>query len=61
MISEESVTLHIDEENVDALPSYADIWTKILSQDYLNLLTDQKTGQAPIRNIDYLNDPDWSA
>lgn len=28
--SDESITMHIDDRNVDAMPSFGDIWTQIL-------------------------------
>lgn len=55
------MTLHLDDKNVDALPSFSDIWQKILEPNYLNLLTDQQVGPNVIRNIDFLSNPNWSA
>lgn len=60
LIAEESVVMHIDEDNVDAMPSFGDIWTKILDQNYLEVLTNQQPGQQAIRNIDYLSNNEWS-
>ena len=37
---EQCITLHLAGNNVDALPSYDDIWTKILDPKYLKVLTD---------------------
>ena len=34
------------------MPSFADIWHKILDDNYLQILTDQEGGQEPIRKID---------
>ena len=48
----ESVTIHIDESNVDAMPSYADIWTKILEDNYLQLLTDEAPNKDNLLKID---------
>ena len=42
--SEESVTFHIDSSNIDALPTYGDIWYKILDNSYLELLMNEQTG-----------------
>ena len=40
ILSDDSVTLHLDESNVDTNPSFGDIWQKILDESYLHLLTD---------------------
>ena len=37
---EQCITLHLDGNNADALPSFDDIWTKILDPKYLKVLTD---------------------
>ena len=52
LLFEESITMYLDESNLDAMPSFADIWHKILDDNYLNILTDQEGGQEPIRKID---------
>lgn len=52
LLYEESVTMYIDESNLDAMPSFGDIWHKILDDNYLRILTDQEGGQEPIRKID---------
>lgn len=44
ILSDDSVTLHLDESNVDENPSFGDIWQKILDDSYLHLLTDQEVG-----------------
>lgn len=61
ILSDDSVTLHLDESNVDENPSFGDIWQKILDDSYLHLLTDQEVGQAPIRRIDFIQNPQFSA
>lgn len=55
LLSDESVTMHINDQNLDAMPSFADIWTKILDDGYLRVLTDQTVGQQPIRSIDFIS------
>lgn len=52
--------MHIDEKNLDAMPSFGDIWTNILDENYLTVLTNQQVGQQAIRNIDYLSNNEWS-
>ena len=49
---DQCVTMHIDGDNVDVLPTYDDIWSKILDPRYLAVLTDLAGDQAPIRDID---------
>ena len=44
--------MHIDENNVDVLPTYDDIWHKILDPRYLAVLTDLNADQAPVRDIE---------
>jgi len=44
LLSDESVTMYISDQNLDAMPSFADIWTKILDDGYLQVLTDQSVG-----------------
>ena len=61
ILSDESVTIHLDESNQDVNPSFGDIWQKILEESYLQLLTDQEVGQAPIRRIDFIQNPGFSA
>ena len=51
--SEESVTFHVDSSNIDALPTFGDIWYKILDNSYLELLMNEQTGQNPIRSIEF--------
>jgi len=52
LLSDESVTMYISDQNLDAMPSFADIWTQILDDGYLRVLTDQRSGQEPIKEID---------
>ena len=47
------MTFHIDSSNIDALPTYGDIWYKILDNSYLELLMNEQTGQNPIRSIEF--------
>lgn len=49
---EQCITLHLDGNNVDALPTFDDIWTKVLDPDYLKVLTDLAEDQAPVRDIE---------
>jgi hypothetical protein len=50
----ESVTFHVDSSNVDVMPSYADIWNKILEENYLLLLTDPSSNKEKLLKIDML-------
>ena len=52
IIFDESITFHIDQSNIDAMPSYGDIWTKILEENYLHLLTDQAANKEALLKID---------
>ena len=52
LLSDESVTMYISDQNLDAMPSFADIWTQILDDGYLRVPTDQRSGQEPIKEID---------
>ena len=61
LLAQDSVTFHLDDSNADAMPSFGDIWTKILDESYLLLLTSEEKGQNPIRNIDFLQNPDWTS
>ena len=49
---DQCITMHIDENNVDVLPTYDDIWSKILDPRYLEVLTDLNADQAPVRDIE---------
>ena len=60
LIAEESVTMHLDETNIDAMPSFSDVWTQILERDYLNVLTDQAVGQQAIRGLDLGSADNWN-
>ena len=37
---DQCITMHIDLNNVDVLPTYDDIWAKVLDPRYLEVLTD---------------------
>jgi hypothetical protein len=50
------ITFHLDNNNVDDLPGYKDIWSKVLQKEYLEILTDFSADQKVIRNIDMLSE-----
>ena len=52
--------MHLDETNIDAMPSFSDVWTQILERDYLNVLTDQAVGQQAIRGLDLGSADNWN-
>lgn len=60
LISDESITMHINDQNMDAMPSFGDIWNKILEDSYLKVLTDETVGQQPIRRIDLMTQTDFN-
>lgn len=43
-MADDSIVMHIDEKNLDAMPSFGDIWTNILDENYLTVLTNQQVG-----------------
>lgn len=47
---EKSITFHIGSHNVDEMPTFNDIWAKILEPEYMEVLTSDVNGREAIRN-----------
>ena len=39
-IFDKCITFHLNEDNIDEMPSYKDVWSKVLESEYLGILTD---------------------
>lgn len=55
-IFDKCVTFHVDDDNLDDMPSYKDIWSRVLQKEYLEILTDFEESQKVIRNIDMFSE-----
>ena len=52
---DKSISFHIGKQNFDQMPTYNDIWSKILDPVYMNVLTNDSEGRQSIRNIEMMN------
>jgi hypothetical protein len=48
---EKSVTFHVGPQNLDDMPTFNDIWSKILDPNFMDVLTDTSEGRQKLRSI----------